>query len=70
MFMATEAERQICTAPPGKFLLVQVDPRDHWPTRQGKPKTRKGVQRALKGMMSAQRDVMRVYNDKGQAISV
>ena len=37
--MATQEEREICKAPPGKFQIVHVDPRDHWPTREGAPKT-------------------------------
>jgi hypothetical protein len=61
----TEAEQRICTAPRGMVRLVHTDPRDHQPTEWGDYTTRNNAEHALGEMMSAQRDTMAMYDDRG-----
>ncbi len=69
--MATREEVDICKAPQGTFRIVHVDPRDHWPTPEGEPlESLDDVKRKLNGMLYAQREVMQVYNDKGERVSL
>ena len=63
-----QEEREICKAPPGKFQIVHVDPRDHWPTHQGAPKTLEEVRSTLNAMIFAQREVMQVFDDEGKRV--
>jgi hypothetical protein len=68
--MATQEEREICKAPLGKLQIVHIDPRDHWPTRQGEPQTREEVARLLSLMMGAHRDTMQVFDDSGELVLI
>lgn len=68
--MSTKTEHEICRAPPGKFQIVHIDPRDHWPTQEGAPKTLEEVQVSLNRMIWAHREVMQVFDDKGEPVSL
>ncbi|HEY4517060.1 MAG TPA: hypothetical protein VJG64_03895 [Candidatus Paceibacterota bacterium] len=67
--MAT-LEEEICKAPPGKLQIVHIDPRDYWPTRIREPMTRQEVKDALSKMLWAEREVMVVFDDKGEVVSL
>ena len=67
--VVTPEERAICTAPLGKFLIIHVDPRDHFPAREGEPKgSLDEVRATLDTMIAPQREVMEVYNDQGELV--
>ena len=62
--------RDICTAPAGKYRIVQVDPRDHWPTPEKDLNTLDDVRRALGNLITPHREVMQVYDDKGKRVTL
>ena len=60
---------EICTAPPGEYVIVHFDARDRWPTRHGNPiPTIGGVRAALDLLLSSQLEEMAVFNDQGTMI--
>lgn len=67
--MATQAERDICTASPGKYVIVQVDPRDHMPILHSEAASLNEVRTILNRMLYAECEVMRVFDDKGVRIN-
>ena len=56
------------TAPKGKFRLVHIDPRDHEVTVRGDFDDVAKVKTVLGGMIYAEREVMAVYDDRGQCV--
>ncbi len=68
--MVTQKEKDNCTPPAGKFLIVHVDPRDHWPTPHGEPvDTIEEVRALLDNMFPSMREAIRVFNDKRRDVS-
>ena len=65
-----EWDKKICTASPGELRMVHIDPRDSCPTAWSDYRNAAEVRAALGKMMAAQREVMSVFNDKGERVSV
>ncbi len=63
-------EQAICTAPPGQLRIVHVDPRDHWPTLEKDVKDANAARDFLDTMDDFSREVMAVFDDKGERITV
>jgi hypothetical protein len=59
---------QNCVAPPGQLRVVQVDPRDHFATREVDVPSLEKAQEYLNHQVSFARETMTVFDDKGQEI--
>jgi len=60
----------ITTAPQGMLRIVQIDPRDGWPTRELDCVNRTEAAAALQNMWGPKAETMAVYDDSGSLVQV
>lgn len=60
----------VCKAPVGMVRVVQVDPRDKWPTVEADCPDRETAAAILGQMMFCQRETMEVYDDRGSPVQM